>query len=113
VQWNGRITSAELRSAEPIGQGTQFAIVNGGSPYDVTITTYDRPSRLVLDAHGKPDLEIEYTLTPVDGGTHVDSEFDFRPTGGQKVLFALVGPLIRREIPRQFARLKAFCELSA
>ena len=109
-KWNSRVSSAELRSPEPIGQGSQFAMVNGGSSYDVTITTHDRPSRLVLEARGKPDLTIAYTLTPVAGGTDLDSHFDFRPTGAQKVVFALAGPLIRREIPKQFAALKAFCE---
>jgi hypothetical protein len=101
---------ADLRSPEPIGLGSRFAIVNGGSPYDVTITTHDRPSRLVLEAQGKPDLKIAYTLTPVGGGTDLDSDFDFRPTGAQKLLFALVRPVIRREIPKQFGALKLFCE---
>jgi len=110
ARWNSRVSSADLRSPEPIALGSRFAIVNGGSPYDVTITTHDRPSRLVLEAHGKPDLRIAYTLTPVGGGTDLDSDFDFRPTGAQKVLFALVGPVIRREIPKQFAALKVFCE---
>jgi uncharacterized protein YndB with AHSA1/START domain len=110
ARWNSRVTSADLRSPEPVGLGSRFAIVNGGTPYDVTITTHDRPSRLVLEAHGKPDLEIAYTLTPADGGTDLASDFDFRPTGAQKLLFALVGPVIRREIPKQFAALKAFCE---
>src|SRR5436305_14518237 len=58
TQWNSRVSSAELRSAEPIGPGSRFAIVNGGTPYDVTITTYERPSRLALAASGKPDLRI-------------------------------------------------------
>ena len=64
ARWNSRVSSAELRSPEPIGLGSRFAMVNGGSPYDVTITTHDRPSRLVLEARGKPDLTIAYTLTP-------------------------------------------------
>ena len=110
ARWNSRVTSADLRSPEPIGPGSRFAMVNGGTSYDVEITTHDRPSRLVLEAHGKPDLTIAYTLTPVGGGTDLESDFDFRPTGAQKVLFTLVGPLIRREIPKQFASLKAFCE---
>jgi uncharacterized protein YndB with AHSA1/START domain len=109
-QWNSRITSADLRSPEPIGQGSRFSMVNGGSPYDVTITTHDRPSRLVLEAHGKPDLTIAYTLSPAGGGTDLDSDFDFRPTGAQKLLFALLRPVISREIPKQFAALKEFCE---
>ena len=109
-RWNSRVSSAELRSSEPITLGSQFAMVNGGSAYDVTITTHDRPSRLVLEARGKPDLTIAYTLTPAGGGTDLHSDFDFQPAGAQKLLFTLVGPLIRREIPKQFASLRAFCE---
>ena len=48
TQWNARVSSAELRSDEPIGLGSRFGIVNGGSSYDATITTYERPSRLVV-----------------------------------------------------------------
>jgi uncharacterized protein YndB with AHSA1/START domain len=109
-QWNSRISSAELHTPEPIGPESRFAMVNGGIRYDVTIATHDRPSRLVLDARGKPDLAIAYTLTPAGGGTDLDSDFDFRPTGVQKLLLAVVGPVIRREIGKQFASLKAYCE---
>jgi uncharacterized protein YndB with AHSA1/START domain len=110
AHWNSRVSSAELRSSEPVGLGSQFAMVNGGARYDVTVTTYEPPSRLVLEAHGKPDLTIVYALTPRDGGTDLHSDFDFRPDGAQKALFAVVGPLIRREVPKQFAGLKTFCE---
>jgi hypothetical protein len=110
TQWNSRVSSAELRSAEPIGPGSRFAIVNGGTPYDVTITTYDRPSRLVLEASGKPDLTIAYTVTPTGGGTDLASDFDFRPRGVLKVLFPLLAPVIRRDVPKQYASLKALCE---
>jgi uncharacterized protein YndB with AHSA1/START domain len=113
ARWNSRVSSADLHTPEPIGPGSRFAMVNGGSAYDVTITTHDRPSRLVLEARGKPDLTIAYTLTPANGGTDLESDFEFRPAGAQKILFALVGPVIRREIPKQFAALKAFCEGSA
>ncbi len=109
-EWNSRMTSAELRSPEPVGAGSQFAIVNGGSSYDVTVATHDRPSRLVLEAHGKPDLTIAYTLTPADGGTDLHSDFTFHTNGLQTLVFAVAGPLIRREIPKQFASLKTFCE---
>jgi uncharacterized protein YndB with AHSA1/START domain len=85
TQWNGRVSSAELRSAEPIGMGSRFAIVNGGTAYDVTITTYDRPSRLAFEASGNPDLTVAYALTPTDDGTELQSDFDFRPKGLLKV----------------------------
>ena len=114
-QWNSRVSTAELRntelrSTESIGQGSRFAIVNGGTPYDVTITTYDRASRLVLEASGKPDLTIAYAFTPTGDGTRLESDFDFRPQGALKVLFPLLGPVIRRDVPKQFASLKALCE---
>jgi uncharacterized protein YndB with AHSA1/START domain len=112
-QWNSRVSRAELRSPEPIEVGSRFAVVNGGTAYDVTITSYDRPSRLVLEASGKPDLTIACTLTPTDEGTALESDFDFRPRGALKVVFALLGPVIRRDVPKQYASLKALCERSS
>ena len=104
------VSSAELRSAEPIGVGSRFAIVNGGTAYDVTITTYDRPSSLAFEASGNPDLTIAYALTPTDDGTELKSDFDFRPKGALKVLFSLLAPVIRRNVPKQYASLKRLCE---
>ena len=110
TQWNSRVSSAELRSPEPIGPGSRFAIVNGGTAYDVTIARYDRPSRLVFAASGKPDLTIAYAFTPTAEGTELESDFDFRPSGALKVLFPLFAPVIRRDVPKQYASLKALCE---
>jgi uncharacterized protein YndB with AHSA1/START domain len=110
TQWNSRVSHAELRSPEPIGLGSRFGLVNGGTAYDVTITGYDRPSRLVFEASGKPDLTIVYTFTPTGEGTELGSEFDFRPRGALKVLLPLLGPVIRRDVPKQHASLKALCE---
>ena len=110
ARWNSRVSSAELRSNEPITLGSRFTIVNGGTSYDVTITTHARPVRLVLEARGKPNLTIAYTLTSIDEGTDLQSNFDFRPEGAQKLVFGLLAPVIRRDVPKQFASLKAFCE---
>jgi uncharacterized protein YndB with AHSA1/START domain len=110
AQWNSRVSRAELQSPEPIGPGSRFAIVNGGTPYDVTITSYERPSRLVLEASGKPDLTIAYALKWTGDETELESDFDFRASGALKVLFPLLAPVIRRDVPKQFASLKAFCE---
>ncbi|HLX31966.1 MAG TPA: SRPBCC family protein [Gaiellaceae bacterium] len=110
TQWNSRVSSAELLSGEPIGPGSRFAMVNGGTPYDVTITTYDRPSALGLEASGKPDLTIAYTFTSTDEGTDLEANFDFRARGILKVLFPLLAPVIRRDVPKQYASLKALCE---
>jgi uncharacterized protein YndB with AHSA1/START domain len=110
TQWSRRVSSAELRTGEPIEHGSRFSIVNGGTPYEVTITTYDRPSRLVFEASGKPDLTIAYTFKPTTEGTDLESDFDFRPRGVLRVLFPLLAPVIRRDVPKQYASLKALCE---
>jgi hypothetical protein len=110
TQWNSRVSRAELLSPEPIGLESQFAMVNGGTPYDVRITSYDRPSRLVFEASGKPDVTIAYTFTPSGDETELESDFDFRPRGALKVLFPLLAPVIRRDVPKQHASFKALCE---
>lgn len=110
TKWNSRVSRAELHGPEPIGLGSRFAIVNGGTPYDVAITTYERPSRLVFEASGKPDLTIAYAFTPTGDGTELESDFDFRPRGALKVLFPVLAPVIRRDVPKQYASLKALCE---
>ena len=110
AQWHSRVSTVELLGPEPIGEGTRFKMVNGGSPYDVTIAEYDRPSRLVIEASGKPDLTLVYTLKPTSDGTELESDFDFRPRGALKVLFPLLAPVIRRDVPKQYASLKTLCE---
>jgi uncharacterized protein YndB with AHSA1/START domain len=110
TRWSSRVSKAELQSGEPIELGSRFAIVNGGTAYDVTITTYDRPSRLVIEASGNPDLTIAYAFKPTAEGTDLESDFDFRPKGFLKVLFPLLAPVIRRDVPKQYASLKALCE---
>jgi len=111
LEWNSRFSRADLVSGEPIGPGSSFGIVNGGTAYDATLATYERPHRLVVDARGgNPELTITYTLTPAGDGTVLESEFDFRPRGTLKVLLPLLSPLIRRDVPKQYAALKAFCE---
>ena len=109
-KWNSRVSSAELRGPEPIGPGSRFAIVNGGTPYDVTITDYERPLRIVFEASGNPALTIACAFTSTGEGTELESDFDFRPKGVLKVVFPLLGPVIRRDVPKQYASLKALCE---
>jgi uncharacterized protein YndB with AHSA1/START domain len=109
-RWNSRVASAELRSAEPIGLGSEFTIVNSGTSYDVRITTYDRPNRLIFEGLGNPDVNIAYTFRPSSEGTEMATAFDFRPSGISKLLFALLAPVIRRSVRKQFASFKALCE---
>jgi dehydrogenase/reductase SDR family member 12 len=113
AQWNSRVSSAELRSDEPIGLGSKFAVVNSGTSYDLTITTYDRPTRLVFEGVGNPDVTIAYTFRSSGEHTEMASAFDFRPKGISKLLFVVLAPVIRRDVRKQFASFKTMCESSA
>jgi len=110
THWNSGVSSAELRSDGPIALGSRFRVVNNKTPYDVTIRAYDRPSLLVFEASGNPDLTITYTLTPTPDGTELASELVFRPRGAVKLFFALFAPVIRRNVRKQYTSLKALCE---
>jgi uncharacterized protein YndB with AHSA1/START domain len=110
TQWNSGVSVAELRSDEPLAGGSRFHVVNNKTPYDVTLQTYDRPSRLVFEGAGKPDVTITYALTPSAKGTEIAAELVFRPKGLFVPLFAVLAPVIRRDVRKQFASLKALCE---
>ena len=110
TQWNSGVSVAELRTGEPIAQGSRFHIVNNGTPYDVIVQNYERPSSLVFEATGNPDLTITYRLSPSSAGTELAGELFFRPRGANALLFALLSPVIRRNVRRQFASLKSLCE---
>jgi hypothetical protein len=112
LRWNSRVSSAELRSGEPIALGSKFVVVNSGTSYDLTITTYDRPTRLVFEGVGNPDVTIAYTFSSSGERTEMSSAFDFRPNGISKLLFAVLAPLIRRDVRKQFASFKTMCESS-
>ena len=109
-EWNSRVSNVELRSGEPIGAGSRFVIVNSGTEYDVRISIFDRPSSLVFEATGNPDVTIAYGFTENGDATELESELDFRPAGLSKVLFFVLAPVIRRDVRKQYASFKTLCE---
>lgn len=113
TQWNSGVSVAELRSDEPVARGSRFHVVNNKTPYEVTLETYERPSLLVFEGAGKPDVTITYGLAPSATGTAVSGELLFRPRGLLVVLFAVLAPVIRRSVRKEFASLKALCERAA
>ncbi len=112
-RWNSQVSRAELRSDEPVGQGTQFVIVNRGQEYAVTLATYERPTRLVFDVRGQMDISIDYRFAPQGDGTGYHAVYDFRPKGAMKVLAALLRPVIRRSLHKETASFVALCEGAA
>src|ERR1700757_2649194 len=103
TQWNSGVSVAELRSDEPVAQGSRFHVVNNKTPYEVTLATYNRPSLLVFEATGKPDVTITYTLTPSAAGTELAGELVFRPKGLLVAVFTALAPVIKRDVRKQFA----------
>ena len=109
--WNSQVSRSELLSGEPVGSGSRFLVVNRGQEYTGTISAYERPTRLVFEVTGKPmDITGSFTFGADGDGTALDAEFDFRPKGAMKLLFPLMTPMVRRDLPRQLASFGAFCE---
>ncbi|HKV68572.1 MAG TPA: SRPBCC family protein [Gaiellales bacterium] len=110
--WNTQVSKSDLVSGAEVGPGAKFITVNRGKPYDATITTYDRPGRVVFEVTGKPlDITASFTITPRgEGAAHVESRFDFRPKGSMKLMFPLMQSAIRKDIAKQSESFKRFCE---
>jgi hypothetical protein len=110
TEWNSGVSVAELRSEEPIGPGSRFHVVNNKTPYGVTLQTYERPLSLVFEGSGNPDVTITYRLVPSSVGTQLSAELVFRPKGFFVAMFAVLAPVIRRDVRKQFASFKSLCE---
>jgi Polyketide cyclase / dehydrase and lipid transport len=109
--WNGPVSRAELVSEEPVGLGSRFLVVNRGQEYVGTISRHERPHQVTFEVDGKQlDITGSFTFTPDADGTAVDAEFDFHPKGTMKLLFPLIAPRVRRDLPRRLASFKSFCE---
>jgi Polyketide cyclase / dehydrase and lipid transport len=109
--WNSQVSRSELLSGEPIGSGSRFVTVNRGKEYAATISTYERPGALGFDVSGAPmDITAAFRLRPSGAGTVMTAEWDMRPKGAFRFVFPLMGPVIRKDLNRQTARFKAFCE---
>lgn len=112
-QWNSQVTTSTLDSGEPVTQGSTFTTVNRGRPYIATISTYDRPARLVFEVTGSGmDITTTFRLAPDGAGTRLESTFDFRPKGFMKVFYPVLKGAIAKDVPKQAASFKAFCESS-
>lgn len=114
VAWNSYVSSSERLGDEPVGLGSRFRTVNRGQPYDATIVEYDRPNRVGWEVTAaQTDITAGIRFAASGEGTVMETHFDFRPKGPSKVVFALLTPLVRRAMPKEFANFAAFCERSS
>jgi hypothetical protein len=111
TRWNSGVTEVELRSGEPIGEGTRFNVADKRGRHDVTITAYNRPENLsfvVKDA--KMDVDIDYALSEVDGTTTMTGRFNAKGKGVMRFLLPLLVPLIRRDLAKEHVHFVRLCE---
>ena len=111
AEWNDRVSRAELRSDEPIGEGSQFIVVSRGQTHDTTITVFRRPDRLEFLVSDKGmDIDITYTFAGTDDRTTAVGTFVARPRGVMKMLVPVLTPFIRRAVAKQHVNFKRLCE---
>jgi len=114
TRWNSSVSSAELTSNEPIGEGSQFLTVNKIQEQDIAITAFDRPRRVDFTVSGpRMDIPTTFTFTEADGGTALVGSFDVRPKGLMSFFFPLLKPMVRRELSKQHVKFKQLCESQA
>ena len=109
TKWNSKVTRSDLVGNEPISQGSTFQTVNRGQTYDATITDYQRPTRLTFEVTGRQmDITTTFVFRAEGGATILDGSFDFRPKGLLKVVFPLMRPMIKGDLPKQMASFADF-----
>ena len=111
ADWNDGVSRAEMKSVGAIGNGSTFVAVNRGQKMESTITTFDRPERLEFATSGKAmDVAGRFSFTSAGSGTKLIIELDPKPKGVMKVLLPMLKPIIRRDLARQHAKFKDYCE---
>jgi hypothetical protein len=111
-RWNDQVSRSELVSSGSIAEGSRFKTVNRGYEYDAVITIYERPVRLEFEVTGRQlDMSVSFRFEAAGADrTRMHGEFDMRPKGVMKLLFPLMMPLVRRDVPKQMARFKRLFE---
>lgn len=107
--FNSAMTSVQLLTPLPIGQGTRFSAMMGRGNVEmlVELTRYERP-HLLASRTTSSMMETTGTLTfaPAGEGTLLSWDWQVRPTGWLRVTGPLVGPIGRRMERRIWTGLK-------
>jgi hypothetical protein len=111
TRWNKGVSVAELRSDDPIREGSRFLTVYRGLKNHVTLAEFDRPERLVVaGSSNSMDIDTTYTFSGEDGGTRLVVSTDLRPKGLTSVLSPLLRLMMSRELAKKYATVKRAIE---
>jgi hypothetical protein len=106
--FNSNMTSCELLTPEPVGEGSRFrAVMRGRTTMDVTLTEFERPRRLGSRTTS-PQMETTGTITFSWDGTATTMCWDWqvRSKGWLRLLGPLFGAAGRRMEQRIWASLR-------
>lgn len=105
-------------SDDPIKLGTKYVDSGKATRMTGSVTTFEPPKRIhfrqtTVSLFGSLDIEIQYGLETVDGGTRVQRAVIVRPGGAYQFLEPFLLGSIRKESDRILAKMKAWLEKDA
>ena len=111
ARWSKGVSSAEMRSDGPVGDGSTLVTVYRGMENDITLVEFDRPERLVVvGTNDRMDIDTSYAFTAQGEGTRVVVTTELRPKGLISVLSPLLRLFLRRELAAKHTTVKQACE---
>ncbi|HYN87557.1 MAG TPA: SRPBCC family protein [Ardenticatenaceae bacterium] len=116
--WETGVLEAARSSPGPPGVGERGRDVRRyfGRTFETEyeVTEYDSPrATAVHSVNGAlPPVRATYTLTPVSGGTRLESVANFDVHGPMRLLVPLLGPMFQYQHARDLRRLKELLESS-
>lgn len=119
VKWAGGVVENENLDVKDENVGTTFRQVYDEKgrrmEFQGVVTKYEKDRAMGVHLEGSGfDLDVDYTLQPMAGGTRLvqDSEVHFK--GLWKVMGVLMMPFMKKagckQLEEDFGRLKAMCE---
>lgn len=115
----GASMSIRQTSPGPMGVGTiiqaRRVILGFETRLIQRVTEFDPPRTFAVTMEGRPFRSMieRVTLEPVGGGTKLDEALDFEVRPAIKLIWPIIGPIMRRQRQQSFRDLKAKLEAEA
>src|SRR3712207_2399300 len=101
TRWNTQVSRAELLTSEPVAKGSRFMTVNRGQEYAAEIVEFLPDEAVTFEVTGKQmDITARMTFTGDGSTTRMHGTFELRPKGPMKLLLPVLGPAIRKDMPK-------------